>query len=217
MIIDSHVHVGWYINGYHSPLAVWGSLYKAGVSKICVSSTSICAELYNNVKTEFYQLIALAGRDNIKPILWITPKMIKKKWPLKYLFKSKIEWYGIKLHYIAHPQFANSIFWETNYIQIAKRLGNVPVLLHTGEWDTCRAAVFQQIIVDNPDLTFALAHGRPIHETIFLMKQYPNMWTDTAFMPIEDIKKLKEECLTARTIFGSDAPINRIYYPDLST
>ncbi|MCH5347211.1 MAG: amidohydrolase family protein [Muribaculaceae bacterium] len=217
MSVDNHVHVGWYSDGYHSPHEVWHALRKAGILKACLSSTSICAELYHNVKTEFFQLFALAGRENIKPILWITPRMIKKKWPLEYLFNSKIEWYGIKLHYIAHPQFANSNFLETNYILIAKRLGNVPVLLHTGEWDTCRAAVFQQIIVDNPDLTFVLAHGRPIHETIFLMKRYPNVWTDTAFMPIEYVKKLKEEGLTARTMFGSDAPINRIYYPDLST
>ena len=70
---------------------------------------------------------------------------------------------------------------------------------------------------ENPDLKFVLAHGRPIGETILLMNKYPNAWTDTAFMPIEHIKKLKEENLTNRVLFGSDAPINRIYYPGQTT
>lgn len=143
--------------------------------------------------------------------------MIKNKWSLEYLIKSKIEWCGIKLHYVSHPQLADSKFWRDSYVQIAKQLGNVPIMFHTGKWESCHAAAFQSIIVSNPDLTFVLAHGRPIYETIFLMKQYSNVWTDTAFMPIEEIRLLKEEGLTTRTMFGSDAPINRIYYPDLST
>lgn len=217
MIIDSHAHVGWFIDGYHSPNEVWRNFRKTGLSKACLSSTSTCAELYHNIKTEFCQFISMAGSENVRPILWVTPKMLLKRWPLKYLMKSKIEWYGIKLHFVAHPQLAESKFWNTSYIQIAKELGNVPVLFHTGKWDTCHAAAFQNVIADNPDLTFVLAHGRPIDETIMLMKQYPNVWTDTAFMPIKDIRLLKEEGLTGRTMFGSDAPINRIYYPDLST
>lgn len=217
MIIDSHIHVGWFSDGYHSPLEIWRSLKQAGVDTAAVSSTSTCAELYHNIQTEFYQLFSLFGRGNISPILWLTPAMLLKKWPLKKLLKSKIEWRGIKLHYVSHPLWSMMSCLVDKALDIARNLGNVPVLLHTGDWESCHAGVFEPIISANPDLMFVLAHGRPIDETINLMKNHKNVWTDTAFMPIEDIKKSIYECLTERILFGSDMPINKIYFPNIST
>ena len=217
MIIDNHVHIGWFRDGYHSPLEVWTALKRAGIDKCVVSSTSTCADLYHNILTEFHQLIALAGKKNVKPLLWISPDMIIRKWPLKKLLKSKIEWKGIKLHYISHPHFSKRKEWVNSAILIAYALGKVPVLFHTGEWDTCHAGIFEPLIAEYPDLKFVLAHGRPIDETIYLMKKYPNAWTDTAFMPVEHIKRLKKENLFDRVLFGSDAPINKIYYPNQFT
>ena len=213
MVIDNHVHVGWYSDGYHSPLEIWRFLKEAGVDAAVVSSTSTCAELYHNVKTEFYQLFSIAGKEHIYPILWLTPDMLLKGWPLKKLLISKIEWRGIKLHYISHPLWSKMPGLVDKALDIARNLGNVPVLLHTGGWENCHAGVFGPVIAANPDLKFVLAHGRPIDETINLMKNQTNVWTDTAFMPIENIIKLKEENLSERVLFGSDAPINRIYFP----
>ena len=62
-------------------------------------------------------------------------------------------------------------------------------------------------------MTFILAHGRPIGETLELMKKYSNVWADTAFMPIENIVKLCEEKLSERVLWGSDYPITKYYYP----
>lgn len=217
MFIDNHVHIGWFSDGYHSPREVWTALQSAGIECATVSSISTCAELYHNIVTEFCQLISLVGKDKIKPILWLSPQMIIKKWPLKFVLRSKIEWRGIKLHFISHPAFYRNRNLVKYSLEIARMLGHLPVLLHTGKWESCHARVFESVIKENPDLTFVLAHGRPIDETLSLMKQYPNTWTDTAFMPIEDLKKLKEEGLTGRTMYGSDAPINKVYYPDLAT
>ena len=133
------------------------------------------------------------------------------------LLRSKIEWRGIKLHYIAHPEFSKNNLLVSKALDVARDLGNVPVLIHTGEWDRCHAAVFEGIIKENPDLQFVLAHGRPIDETISVMKSFPNAWTDTAFMCGENINRLKEEGLTKRVMFGSDTPINKLYFKELST
>lgn len=217
MIIDNHVHVGWFRDGYHSPLEVWTALKNAGIDKCIVSSTSTCADLYHNILTEFNQLISLAGKENVKPLLWISPDMIIRKWPLKKLLESKIEWRGIKLHYISHPHFVKNGQLVNSALSIAKDLGNVPILIHTGEWATCHSGIFETIIAANQDLKFVLAHGRPIDETIYLMKKYTNAWTDTAFMQMENIKKITDEKLTERVLFGSDAPINRLYIPEIST
>lgn len=216
MIIDNHVHVGWYSDGYHSPLEIWRSLKDAGVNSAVVSSTSTCAELYHNIQTEFYQLFSIAGKEKICPVLWLTPAMLLKNWPLKKLLKSRIEWRGIKLHYVSHILWSRWPWLVDKAIDVARGLGNVPVLLHTGDWDSCHAGVFEKVIVANPDLKFVLAHGRPIDETINLMKIFTNVWTDTAFMPIEDIKKLVHVGLTDKVMFGSDLPINKVYYSNIS-
>ena len=47
-----------------------------------------------------------------------------------------------------------------------------------------------------------------------MMKKYPNVWTDTAFMPIEHICMLCDENLSDRVLWGSDYPIPKFYYPD---
>ena len=51
-MIDNHVHVGWYTDGYHSPKEVWQAELDAGIDEIAVSSTSTCAELYKLVVRE---------------------------------------------------------------------------------------------------------------------------------------------------------------------
>ena len=217
MTIDNHVHIGWYADGYHSPREIWTELETAGISMAAVSSTSTCAELYHNIVTEFCQLISMAGKDKIKPLLWVTPRMLRKKWPLRLLLHSKIEWRGIKLHYISHPEFSKNNLLVDKALNIAKTLGNVPILIHTGEWESCHSAAFSDIIEKNPDLQFVLAHGRPIDETISVMKSFPNVWTDTAFMQVENLKMLKDADLVYRVMFGSDAPINKLYFADYST
>ena len=35
-MIDNHVHMGWYTDGYHSPLEVWQSEQEAGIDEIVV-------------------------------------------------------------------------------------------------------------------------------------------------------------------------------------
>lgn len=216
MIIDNHVHMGWFSDGYHSPMEIGRSLKQAGVDSAVISSTSTCADLYHNVKTEFFQLFSLFGKENILPILWLSPAMLLKGWPLKKLLKSKVEWRGIKLHYISHPLWSKVPFLVKDALDIARNLGNVPVLIHTGEWENCHAGVFKTLIAANPDLNFVLAHGRPIEETINLMKDHPNVWTDTAFMPIKDVKSLIVQGLSKRILFGSDTPIVKVYYPNIS-
>lgn len=102
MIIDNHVHVGWYRDGYHSPKEIWEAETAAGVDEICVSSTSTCAELYDIVIEEMIELKRLGG-SRVHPILWITPQMLKSE-KIDKMFLSDIEWQGIKIHPEAHNE-----------------------------------------------------------------------------------------------------------------
>lgn len=215
MIFDNHVHVGWFTDGYHSPKDVWYSELAAGVDGMAVSSTSTCAELYKVVVREMRELIRL-GDNRIHPILWLTPTMLKKRYALPYMLHNKVNWKGVKMHWEAHPEWTHNPKLVEKALDVARRLG-CPVLLHTGEDKYCHAGFYIGLIKKYADLTFVLAHGRPVDEAIEVLKQCPNSFVDTAFMPMSDLSKIIAKGLSNRVIFGTDAPINRIFYKDLET
>lgn len=217
MIIDNHVHVGWFTDGYHTPREVWHSEMAAGINGMVVSSTSTCAELYKDVLREFKQLKRIGG-EKLIPILWLTPRMFKSRcrYALPYLLHSKIKWRGIKLHFVAHPEWAHNEVLLNKALDVARML-KVPVLFHTGDFEHCSAGAFEPVIKNNPDLTFVLAHGRPIEQAIELLHKYPNAYVDTAFMPYNHVQLLVKEGCQSRVLFGTDAPINKIFWPEKST
>ena len=172
----------------------------------------------NSIKSllgEMRELVRLGG-DCIHPILWLTPRMMKCRYALPYMLHSKVSWQGIKLHWEAHPEWGGNKKLLRKALDVARLLG-VPVLLHTGEKQVCRAGRFAEMIGENCDLTFVLAHGRPIGETIDVMRRFHNVYVDTAFMPIADVAKLVGAKMARRVLFGSDALINEVFFPDIST
>ena len=213
-MIDNHVHVGWYTDGYHSPKEVWQAELDSGIDEIAVSSTSTCAELYKLVVREMSELIRLGG-SSIHPILWLTPKMMKT-WGLSYMLHSKIRWQGVKMHWEAHREWYYNRRLLHNAMEIARQL-QVPILLHTGHFKECKAGVFKGVCKQYDDLKFVLAHGRPLNETMSVLKECPNVYVDTAFMPVYDMKEIVEMGYSKRILFGTDAPINQIYYKEVST
>lgn len=213
-MIDNHVHMGWYTDGYHSPLEMWLAVQEAGVDEIVVSSTTTCAELYKVVVREMKELIRLGG-NSIHPVLWLTPRMMKT-WGIRYMLHSKIKWQGVKMHWMAHREWYYNKKLMNDALDVARKL-SVPVLLHTGNFKECHAGVFKTIFQNNPDLTFVLAHGRPIDETLGILTQCANTYVDTAFMPVEDFKIMVEAGFSKRILFGTDAPINLLFYKDMST
>ena len=211
---DNHVHIGWFSDGYHSPVQVWSSLCDAGIDEIAVSSTSTCAELYKVVVREMRELKRL-GSDKIHPILWLTPRMMRT-WGLRYMLHSKIQWQGVKMHWFAHREWCGNRKLVVQAIDVASRL-KVPMLLHTGDDKCCEASIFEPLCLENPDVIFILAHGRPLIQTIQVLSHCANTLVDTAFIPIEDVLTLVDKGFPNRIIFGSDAPINQLYYNGLST
>lgn len=213
-MIDNHVHVGWYTDCYHSPMEVWQAEREAGVNEIVVSSTSTCAELYKLVVREMRELICLGG-SRVHPLLWITPRMMKT-WGIRYLLHSKIRWEGVKMHWRAHREWYYNRPLLARALDVARHL-RVPVLLHTGYFKECHASVFLDICRQYEDLTFVLAHGSPVGETMEVLTQCGNVYVDTAFMPISNTKVLVQNGFADRILFGTDTPINQLFYKDMAT
>lgn len=212
-MIDAHVHVGWFIDHYHSPEKITSYMRSARIDTILVSSTSTCAEEYDLVIEELLWLKQEWG-DNLIPSLWITPTMIENN-KLNKMLTCDIDWKVVKLHWKAHPQFYHSPKL-INIIMNNERLKDMPVLLHTGLFPECKASIFTKLIEKHPQRVFILAHGRPIDETIQILSNYNNVFVDTAFMPICDIITLVKKDLTDLILWGSDCPINLYFNKNIS-
>ncbi|WP_278990331.1 hypothetical protein [Segatella bryantii] len=84
-----------------------------------------------------------------------------KTYGIRYMLHSKIRWEGIKLHCVSHPEWFYNKKLTYQAINIARNL-NVPVLLHTGEFKECRAAVFEPLIKSNTDIDFGQPEFRSL-------------------------------------------------------
>lgn len=181
-----------------------------GVDYYAVSSTSMCEENYAKVLSELRKLINLDD-GKVLPVMWITPSSLKGN--IAWLLESEIKWRCIKIH-----PFLNQKEWKPNgeliieVIDIAREL-ELPVLIHTGNEQCCQCGIYYSLIAKNPDVRFILAHGRPLDQVIPILKNLENVYADSAFMPIGDMKRLMDERLSHKLLWGTDMCIPQYYYP----
>ncbi len=208
-MIDYHTHIGQFYDFYTSPSELIRTMDSVGVERFACSSTTICEGDYDKVLAEMSELQTLAG-DRLLPILWIVPQMLHDD-GLQRFWDSSIPWRMLKIH----PQL-NPLAWHCGGKNLQKVLHltkqmHVPLLIHTGEFAGCYPSLFERAIRYNTSVTFILAHGRPIDETIALLQHYPNVLIDTAFMPVEQIAELCRIGFSRRILWGTDIPIQRYY------
>ena len=208
-INDFHIHVGQFNDKYFSPESVWSFLKSVGVDFFAVSSSSICGYDSNQALSEIKKIISLSACKAF-PVLWLMPGMFFDEL-LNAFLNSEISWKCVKMH-----GFHN---WTNKDIEkalsVARNL-NVPFMMHTGGREHCDAGQYYSICKKYPNQQFVLAHSRPCDETIYVMTKCENVWSDTAFTPIEDIVKIVDAGLEDRVMWGSDYPIPELYYKDAS-
>lgn len=98
-------------------------------------------------------------------------------------------------------------------IDIASEL-EVPILIHTSNKKCCHSGMYEQLIRQHPYNTFILAHGRPVEETLRIVSSLHNVYVDTAFMPIDDIKTLIRNGLTSKILWGTDMCIPQYFFSE---
>ena len=206
---DHHTHIGQFYDLYTSPSELVRVMDEVRVEYFASSSTTICEGNYRKVLAEMSELVGMVG-SRVLPVLWIMPQMLSDGC-LQLFLGSSIPWKMLKIHPQLHP-----LSWHSGsqnlqkVIQLAKRI-QLPLLIHTGEFAGCYPSLFERAIRYNPSVTFILAHGRPLDETANLLQRYPNVLTDTAFMPIEHIVELCRLNLSHRILWGTDIPIPHYY------
>ena len=212
MLIDSHIHIGQYYHICTSPIDLVQMMDAVGVKQFAVCSTSICEGDYDKVLCEMVKLSDIA-QERLHPILWIIPSMLTDG-GLERFLKSGIKWECLKIHPQLNPSAWRGSESYLNEVTSLAKSQNLPLLIHTGETEGCYPVLFEQAVADNPTVNFILAHARPLDQAISLMKVYPNVWADTAFVPTGNVIRLCEAGFSNRILWGTDYPITRYYYPE---
>lgn len=101
---------------------------------------------------------------------------------------------------------------ELNDVFIMASEIDIPLFIHTSAHPKCRPYKYERHISKFPKQKVVLCHGRPLIEAESLMNQYKNIWIDTAFLSIENLKIFVSHGFSDRILFGSDYPINRWFF-----
>lgn len=215
MFCDAHIHVGQYYDIYTSPKDLSVFLKKIGVDAIAVSSTTTCEENYDKVEDEIKTLSSVFGKVTI-PILWVTPALLNNEAKLIELL-NHVNWKCVKVHPQLCPDEWDAIGCNfKKAVELSNEL-KTPLMIHTGVVRNCHPIQLQPLFRKYPDQTFIMAHGRPIDETVLVMRECPNTFVDTAFMPIQHIEKLIVHGFSDRILWGSDYPIIKFYDPNVNS
>ncbi|MBR4886434.1 MAG: amidohydrolase family protein [Muribaculaceae bacterium] len=207
-LIDAHVHVGPFFDNYYSPLFVHQLMSSMKISQYAISSTSTCEENYSAVISEIKEIIKLDG-DKILPTLWITPNMIDNR---MYMLNEDINWRCLKIHPGLHPNCWDLKGKYSPKVLELSREFQIPILIHTGDEIECNPNTFLELINYNFDVNFILAHGRPLQQAINALERCPNVYLDSAFMPVNQMVQCINLGYSERLLWGTDMCIPGYYY-----
>ncbi len=203
-LIDAHVHVGQFRDTYFSPKVIAKFLLGLGVTRCAASATSAAIGRHEEAVRDIAELMEVSELETA-PLLWVTPELLRRHRMLDKPLMA-IPYRGIKLHpYSNHWTDAGL----RRVLRIADDRG-LPVLAHTGGNDESDAGRWLRLL-DRHRFPVVLAHGRPLDETLRVLDAHECAYTDTAFMPLPDVRKLIEAGYSSRVLFGSDTPIDRCY------
>lgn len=208
---DAHVHVGYFNcrkSGeveYYSPRRVIGVLNRCGVDEFVVSSTSAQAEgiTAEGLLDEAREVKRIAG-SRARQFLWVTWELYERAEWLRLLDSGF--YVGIKLHEQEGHWVENHGLSLADVLDVAEERG-LPVQFHAGPDSHCKPEELMRFATSHPDVRFDFAHCRPMNEMASVMARCRNVWTDTAYMTMDDFEKLPHFDWHHRLMFGTDLPV----------
>ena len=211
MICDAHIHMGYYSRKgqeepfYYSPRRIAGVLNRCMVDEFIVSST--CAQVseisIKDIVREAREMKQLEGR-RAHVFFWLSGHLYDEDPMLAWLETDLFE--GIKLHEGETPWMSSRQSDLQNILSMARER-DLPVMFHSGENGGCRPSELAKIACEYPTVRFNLAHCRPMGEMAEVIADCSNVWTDTAYMTLDDLPKLYNYDWYGRLMFGTDLPV----------
>lgn len=233
--VDCHVHFGQWSNGYYSAASVFDSVKASGVEEIWVSSTSSCKyckesldvisknldssnfptalELYNFIKNEVLDAMEYGKKIGLSvvPLYWVIPEVHFSTIANITIEKAmkEVPYKGFKIHPRGNHwdlsdkktfELAESVFSYANEYKLT-------ILIHCGYDDFENPKLFEKFIAKSPNAKVQLAHCKPLEDTLYMLKKYPNTLCDTAFVPEDVQNQIIAAGFGNRIRYGSDFPI----------
>ena len=214
---DAHVHIGYYSRKswrepfYYSPRRVLGVLDRCEVKDFIVSST--CAQMeclgIEAMVREAREMKRLAGR-RAHVFFWLSGHLYDEDPQMGWMKLGMFE--GIKLHEGETP-WMQKRRKDVEKILSAAEMHDLPVMFHAGLSDWCCPLWLAKIALRYPTIRFNFAHCRPMDEMAKVIADCPNVWTDTAYMALDEFPKLPDYNWHGRLMLGTDLPVWQAYNP----
>lgn len=211
MMNDAHVHVGYFSRKgwrepfYYSPRRIWGVLNRCGADNFIVSST--CAQIRElkiaDIVREAREIKRLAER-RAHVFFWLSGHLYDEDRTLGWLRSGLFD--GIKFHECETPWVEKRKRDLLNILESAADC-NFPVQFHSGKGGNCTAEKLEAVARRFPKVRFDFAHCLDMKEMSRVMSRCPNVWTDTAYLPLEQFSRLKDYDWHGRLMFGTDLPV----------
>ncbi len=209
-ICDCHVHYGQFREDYYNPEQVVQWFDELGIDKVGIMPVGTSWECDFN---RDQKILASLPVERFVPYLWISPEMVDTDPSLKLY--DDLNYKVIKIHAYAIKEWDKMPDKIRTVIVVAQDKG-MPVMFHTGGWRGSNAIQFYKFCREYPDVTFILAHGRPISQTLTVLKGAKNAYADSSFMSIESMKLICDAGLSDRILFGTDFPIMKTFWPEIN-
>lgn len=205
-VFDAHLHMGYLSDtDIIQPTDINSFIHKHNVCGGAIMPTASINGLDDfKLHIDLYKKADYVG---FSTILYVTPEIIEsiKKSSASELWMC--EFIGLKIH----PEAIDYTEMDLErIIEFAVHV-SLPLFIHTGGKYNSEAIRFEKLIKHNPNQIIVLCHARPSDQAFYLIDKYPNVWVDTAFLPIDDLYTKISLNNQGRILFGSDYPINRWY------
>lgn len=222
MIVDIHVHIGS-ADGFN--LSAEDVLYSMETYKIdyAIVSSIEAVEYYpdlteiptNLQKSQLECLndcikFARSNPSKIGAAFWFKPHTEKLTKEIKDTIQNNLDVIkALKLHPYYSKTSTDSPEVE-EYLYLAEEF-NLPIIIHTGGCDEAEPYTVYNAAKKFPKVNFIMAHmglGSDNSEAIKLISSLPNLYGDTAWVPIKSAISLIEKSSSKKLFFGSDSPID---------
>ena len=239
---DWHVHTGQWHEIYYEPRDVIRSLKASGTDEIYFSTTTsgryckesiavqgntdlqkslpTARELYEFIREEIGTALDEAKKVGLKdhPLYWVIPEVhgVKNQSKAATIKEamSDLPYEGFKIHPRGNPwNLEDDETWRlTEEVFSYAEEHSLFILIHAGPDDFELPAKFESFIARHPKVLVQLAHCRPLKDTLYMLRTYPNVVCDTAFVDDETKKKIEEAGFADRIRFGTDFPITHYFF-----
>lgn len=222
MIIDTHVHIGESLGFCLTPDDVIYSMKTYGIDYSLVSSVS-AAEFDHELnplpldeqKSQIDCLqecleFAKTYPGRIGVAVWVKPHTETVTDELKSIIAENID---IIKAVKVHPYHSKTAFDSEKmnpFFELARSF-SLPVVIHTGGCDEASPVRVYNAAKVNRDIDFVMVHmglGTDNQEAIDLICRLPNLYGDTAWVPVKSTLQLINRSSSHKIMFGSDNPID---------